>query len=34
MINIDTLMDRIMSASLIGMGLAMIGLPLAIAALG
>jgi hypothetical protein len=34
MIDIDTLLDRIMSAMLIGMGVTLVGLPLAIAALG
>ena len=34
MIDIDTLMDRIMSTVLVGMGLTLVGLPLAVAALG
>ena len=34
MIDIDTLMDRIMSAMLVGMGVTLVGLPLAIVVLG
>ena len=33
MFDIDTLLDRIMSAILVGVGLALVGLPLAIVAL-